>query len=122
MKEKSSVSKNALKVAFYGAAAVVGVLMAVSAVKKRGSAIGSGGKKLIKKARNEIKSKKDRLNMRQKRILSLFDKEEKITNEMISSVIEGVTKRTLRRDMDFLEEKGYVKQIGRTKGSYYMLS
>lgn len=101
---------------------MVGVLMAVSAVKKRGSAIGNGGKKLIKKAKNEIKSKRDKLNMRQKKILSLFDKEDKITNEMISSVIEGVTRRTLRRDMDFLEERGYIKQIGRTKGSYYILN
>lgn len=122
MKKKSSLSKNIVKFAFYGAAAALGVLIATSAAKKKGSKIKKKGKRLLKKAKNELKSKKDKLTMRQKRILSLFDREEKITNEMIAGVIEGVTKRTLRRDMDYLEDKGYIKQVGKTKGSYYVLN
>ena len=121
MRRKESVSKKAVKVAFYGAAAFVGVLLAVSAVRKKGKIIKEEGGKMIKKTRNSVKGVKDNLNDRQRRILKLFDKEDKITNDMITSVITGVTRRTIRRDLDFLEDHGYIKQVGKTKGSYYVL-
>jgi predicted HTH transcriptional regulator len=119
MAKRSSFAKKSLKVAFYGAAAVVGVLLAISTAKRKGSMIKKSGDKLLKKTKHRIKAVSDRLDKRQTRILSLFDKEERITNEMIQSVIKGVTERTIRRDLNFLEEKGYIKKVGKTKGSYY---
>ena len=122
MDRKESTSKKALRFVFYGAAAAVGVVLAVSTLKKKGGVIKDEGEKILKKTKNKIKSARDNLNMRQKKILSLFDKEEKITNEMISSRIQNVSKRTLRRDLTYLEDKGYIRQVGKTKGSYYVLN
>ena len=122
MTRQEKVSKRALKVVFYGAAAAVGVLLAVSAIRKRGDVIKEEGEKMIKKTKNKIKSSRDNLNRRQKQIIDLFDREEKITNEMISSEISNVSRRTLRRDLSVLEEKGYIRQVGKTKGSYYILN
>jgi len=121
MRKRSSTSKRALKFVFYGAAAVVGVLLAVSTAKKKGKMIKKGGKKLLKKTKLAVKSAKDKLNKRQKVILKLFEKEDKITNEMIRSVISNVSERTIRRDLTFLEERGYIEKVGKTKGSYYIL-
>jgi predicted HTH transcriptional regulator len=121
MERKSSPAGRALKFIFYGTAAVVGVLVAVSAVKKKGELVKKGGKKLIRKTKYVVKKATGDLNERQVRILNLFEREEKITNEMIGTTITGVSKRTIRRDLDTLEEKGYIKQVGKTKGSFYEL-
>jgi predicted HTH transcriptional regulator len=121
MANRSSVSKKALKFVFFATAAAVGTLLAVSAAKKKGKMIKSGGKKLLKNAKLKFKASRDQLNKRQRGILRLFDKEEKITNEMIGNVITGVTERTIRRDLNYLEARGYIKKIGKTKGSYYVL-
>ncbi len=121
MDKKGSVTKKVFRFTVYGIAAGIGVAIAIASAKNKGKKIKKGGKKLLNKTKFVVKSAKDNLNMRQKRILSLFDKEEEITNEMIAEVINGVSKRTIRRDLDFLEEKGYIKQIGKTKGSYYVL-
>ena len=119
---KPKFSKRWMRFVFYGAAAGVGTLVAFSAVKQKGSRVKKKSKKIVKKARNKIKSAKDHLNERQISILDLFDREDQITNEMIHSVIPDVTKRTLRRDLTFLEEKGYIKKVGRTRGSHYVLN
>lgn len=121
MHKRTSTSKKALKFVFYGAAAVVGVLLAVSTAKKKGKLIQESGEKLIKKTKLVVKSAKDKLNKRQRRILKLFEREERITNEMIRTVIIKVSERTIRRDLNFLERKGYIEQVGKTKGSYYIL-
>ncbi len=121
MHKRSSTSKKALRFVFYGAAAVVGVLLAVSTAKKKGKLIQKGGEKLIKKTKLAVKSAKDKLNKRQRNILKLFEKEEKITNEMIRTVVTKVSERTIRRDLNYLERKGYIEQVGKTKGSYYIL-
>ncbi len=121
MKTKSSPSKKALKFVFYGAAAVVGVILAFTTVKNKGERLRDGGKRLLKKTMIMVKANKDKLNKRQKKELSLFEKEQRITNEMIRSVIPNVTERTIRRDLSLLEEKGYIRKIGKTKGSYYEL-
>lgn len=120
-KKKSSLAKKSLKIVFYGAAACVGVLLAASYAKKKGDTIKKGGKKILRKTKIAIRSRTDRLTRRQKKMLSLFDREERITNEMIQSVISGVTERTIRRDLNFLEKKDYIKKVGKTKGSYYVL-
>lgn len=121
MKKRSSGSKKALKFIVYGAAAVIGIMVAVASVKKKGGKIRKGGKVLLRKTKFAVKATKDKLNKRQRQMLGFFNREEKITNEMIRDVITGVTKRTIRRDLDFLEEKGYIQQVGKTKGSYYVL-
>lgn len=120
MKKRKLRKPSILKLAFYGAAASVGVLLAVSAIRKNRT-LEKNRKKLVRKTKYAIKRTTGELSKRQVRILKLFDKEDKITNEMIKSVITGVSNRTIRRDLDFLEEKGYVKQVGKTRGSYYEL-
>lgn len=42
-----------------------------------------------------------------------------VTIPEISKHFSTVSERTLRRDMDKLEDKGVVKQVGKTKNSYY---
>jgi predicted HTH transcriptional regulator len=121
MERRSSVGKKAMKFVFYAAAAAVGTILAVSAAKKKGKLIKDHGKKVLGNARRAIKSYSDKLSDRQKSILRLFDREDKITNEMICNTITDVTERTLRRDLEFLEQKKYIKKIGKTKGSYYVL-
>lgn len=121
MRKKTSLPKKALKFGFYGAAAVVGVVLAASYARKKGGVIKKKSKKLLKKTKNKLKSIKDGLTPRQKKIIDLFDREDQITNEMIQSVITGVTERTIRRDLNDLEEMGYIKKLGKTKGSYYVL-
>lgn len=121
MARSSSLSRKAMKFVFFATGAAVGTLIAISAAKKKGKRLKKGGEKLLKNAKIAVKSTKDRLNKRQREILRLFNKEQQITNEMIQSVITGVTERTIRRDLNFLEEKGYIKKVGKTKGSYYVL-
>ncbi len=115
-------ARKPLKLIFYGFAAGVGVLLAVSAARKKGGVITKGSKKIIGKTRRVFRANIDKLNARQKQVLALFDKEDSITNEMISNTITGVTQRTLRRDLTFLEKRGYIKQVGKTKGSYYVIA
>lgn len=110
-----------MKFVFFATAAAVGTLLAVSAAKKKGKLIKKGGKKILQNAKLAVKTSTDKLNKRQREILRLFNREEKITNEMICSVITGVTERTIRRDLNYLEERGYIKKMGKTKGSYYVL-
>lgn len=122
MARKKFKTSKPVRVLFYGAAAGVGLLLAATAARKSGKDIKRGGEKIVGKAKRTFKARADKLNDRQKKIISLFDREEMITNEMVQSVVKGVTQRTIRRDLNFLEEKGYIKQVGKTKGSYYVLN
>lgn len=121
MANRSTFSKKAMKVVFFATAAAVGTLLAVSAVKKKGKLIKEGSEKFLKNAKLKLKTTSGQLNKRQKEVLRLFNKADKVTNEMIGNVITGVTERTIRRDLTYLEEKGYIRKVGKTKGSYYML-
>lgn len=121
MAKRSSVSKKAMKFVFFATAATVGTLLAVSAAKKKGKLIKKSGKKFVQNAKLKLKVSKDRLNKRQREMLRLFERENQITNEMIGNVIAGVSNRTIRRDLTELEKKGYIRQVGKTKGSYYVL-
>jgi predicted HTH transcriptional regulator len=121
-RKRPSIVKRVMKFMFYGVAAIVGVLLAISAMRKRGDIIKEKGKKLFKKAKKNIRTTTGGLSRRQKKMLKLFDREDQITNDMISSVIRGISERTIRRDLTELEEKGYIKKVGKTKGSYYVLA
>lgn len=118
--ERSKLAKKTAKYAFYGLVGVVGVLAAVSTVKKKGKDIKKGGDKALKKAKRLIRKNTGDLNERQIKILELFNKSDKITLDMIDDVIEGVSGRTIRRDLDDLEDKNFIRQVGKTKGSYYI--
>jgi Fic family protein len=61
------------------------------------------------------------LNNRQKEILKLFNKREVLLPTDIYSVAPNVSTRTLRRDMDKLEELGFVLKEGSTKDTKYIL-
>lgn len=118
--KRSKLVKNTMKYGFLGFAAAVSLLLAISTVKKHGAKIRKKSQKLIVDVRRNIKSSRDKLNERQRKILKLFDKSDKVTNEMILEVIPAVSERTIRRDLNDLEKRGYVRQIGKTKGSYYV--
>ncbi|MBD3362348.1 DeoR family transcriptional regulator [Candidatus Dojkabacteria bacterium] len=60
------------------------------------------------------------LNKRQKKILKLFEKHDKIDTSLLSKKIPKVTVRTLRRDLDKLAELHLVEKIGKTKGVHYI--
>ena len=118
--KRSRFVKNTVKYGFLGMASIVGVLLAVSTVKKHGTKIKKKSRKLLIDARRNIKSSRDKLNERQRRLLKLFDKFDKVSKEMIIAEIPAVSERTIRRDLDDLEKRQYVRQIGKTKGSYYV--
>lgn len=61
------------------------------------------------------------LNDRQRKVLSIFNRKEKIVMKDISITIRGVTKRTLRRDLSKLVDMGLIKQVGNTKDAKYSL-
>jgi predicted HTH transcriptional regulator len=117
---KSTIKRNAMRFVFYAAAAAVGGLLAVATIKKKGKDVQEKSKKLMKEASEVVKKATLRLNARQRMILKLFKSRKKLTNDEISEVVKGVTRRTLRRDLTNLEKKGHIKKVGKTKGSYYV--
>lgn len=60
-----------------------------------------------------------KLLARQQEVYSLIKELGEATLTDIASRIQQVSKRTLRRDMDSLEEQGLVKQVGKTRDSHY---
>ena len=60
------------------------------------------------------------LNDRQERILELLSSRGEITVEELMKTINDVTERTLRRDMQKLEQLGLSEKQGNTKGSKYI--
>jgi hypothetical protein len=60
-----------------------------------------------------------KLNERQREISKLLRRNDVITLPDLLSLNMGVSDRTLRRDMDQFEKMGLVKQVGKTKNSYY---
>jgi predicted HTH transcriptional regulator len=60
------------------------------------------------------------LNDRQKKIFSLLKEKGELRVDDIMSQIGGVSERTLRRDMSKLEDLGYSKKLGSTKGAKYI--
>lgn len=60
-----------------------------------------------------------KLSDRQKKILSKFDKNNKIGMKDLYGDFSEISQRTLRRDMDKLEQFGFLLQKGKTRDSYY---
>lgn len=60
-----------------------------------------------------------KLNVRQREISKLLRRNDVITLPDLLSLNMEVSDRTLRRDMDQFEKMGLVKQVGKTKNSYY---
>ena len=68
----------------------------------------------------ELVPDKSGLNSRQEKILDILCKRGEVTVEELLGEIGGITERTLRRDMRKLEEMGWSKKEGNTKGSRYI--
>lgn len=60
------------------------------------------------------------LSKRQRKILKLFEKNDRVDTSLLSKKIPNVTVRTLRRDLDKLEDLHLVEKIGKTKGVHYI--
>lgn len=67
-----------------------------------------------------VKLHDDDLSPRQQKIMELVNNNPRVDTALLEEEIGGVTIRTLRRDLDTLEEKGLIRKIGKTKGSYYV--
>ncbi len=66
--------------------------------------------------------KKEDLNNRQEKILGLVKEKERIQVKDIQEILPKITKRTLRRDLNFLMDRSLVRRIGKGNGTYYMLT
>jgi len=70
----------------------------------------------------EIARPKDKnLDSRKEKILTILEKKEKIQVWELSKILPQVSKRTLRRDFDFLLKKGLIKRIGQGNNTFYSL-
>ena len=68
------------------------------------------------------KSNNDKgLDQRKEKILNILEKQEKIQVWELSKILPQVSKRTLRRDFDFLLKKGLIKRIGQGNNTFYSL-
>ena len=62
-----------------------------------------------------------KLNSRQKKIIEVLKKKEKAQAGEILNFFEGVTKRTLRRELGRLTNEGAIKRVGRCNQIFYKL-
>ena len=65
--------------------------------------------------------KEKNLDSRKEKILTILEKKEKIQVWELSKILPQVSKRTLRRDFDFLLKKGLIKRIGQGNNTFYSL-
>lgn len=91
--------------------------------------------KEIQKSRESIPSKEllgmasrvvrgdleDRLNERQRKILKVLEKKDRVQVWEIKEIFSGVTKRTLRRDFEDLLNKKLIKRMGERNETFYRL-
>jgi DNA-binding transcriptional ArsR family regulator len=61
------------------------------------------------------------LDLRKEKILNILKEKEKIQVWELSKILSQVSKRTLRRDFDFLLKKGLIKRIGQGNNTFYSL-
>lgn len=61
------------------------------------------------------------LDRRKEKILTVLKEKEKIQVWELSKILPQVSKRTLRRDFDFLLKKGLIKRIGQGNNTFYSL-
>lgn len=118
---KVKIGKSSMRLVFLATAVTVGAVIGAKAIKNKGELIKDKGKKVLKKVKKKMKDEYRNLNNRQQKILDVLEKKFEITSNEVNDFIKGVTRRTLRRDLTDLENKGYIKQKGKTRGSYYVL-
>ncbi len=68
------------------------------------------------------KSVEAELTPRSSLLLNYIKQKSPVTMNQISDKFPSVTSRTLRRDLDKLEQLGFVTQEGKTRNSYYKYS
>lgn len=76
-------------------------------------------KKIVDK---EVKEVKKLLSERQEEIVDFINRVDEMSVSDIVEKFKEVTPRTLRRDLEKLENLGFVRQIGKTKDSRYKRS
>lgn len=76
--------------------------------------------KVVKKKVAALESKLG-LNERQDKILSILKNKRKLNMMELATEFVDVTSRTLRRDMEKLEKQKIVRQVGKTRDSFYEL-
>ncbi|MDD3840968.1 MAG: DeoR family transcriptional regulator [Clostridia bacterium] len=62
----------------------------------------------------------EKLSERQKKIVSILEKEGEVYPSKLQELLPNVSTRTIRRDMTDLEKKKIVEQKGSTKSTYYI--
>lgn len=83
-------------------------------------------KKLVEKKEKKVNKasklkKLEDLSKRQLRILDILREKEKIQVWELKEIFSGITKRTLRRDLEQLLKKGLVKREGKFNEVFYTL-
>lgn len=61
------------------------------------------------------------LTPRRKKILDILKKEEKVQVGSLQKKLQGVSKRTLRRDLDYLCSNGLAERVGKWNEIFYQL-
>jgi DNA-binding transcriptional ArsR family regulator len=74
-----------------------------------------------RKKKNKKRPKLEDLSERQLKILDILREREKIQVWQLKEIFSGVTKRTLRRDLDQLLKKGLLKRQGKFNEVFYTL-
>lgn len=62
------------------------------------------------------------LNERQEKILDILRQRKKIQVHHVKEILPDISKRTLRRDFEFLLKQGLVERIGERSNTFYKLS
>lgn len=70
----------------------------------------------------KIKDKKGYLNSRQKKILRFIADNEPVKISDVLPAMEGYTQYTIKKDMKHLLTEGYIKKMGKSRGTIYILA
>ncbi len=79
---------------------------------------------VVRDKEEEVEKKKidlSSLNKRQKKIVDLLSKMEKVQVKDVEEVMKGVTKRTIRRDFDKLLKEEIAQRVGKGSTTYYKM-
>lgn len=82
---------------------------------KKSNPVKKASKKVVKKATKTLATGVGRIDQ----LHGFISNKSEITIPEIRKHFSSVSERTLRRDMDKLEKMGVVKQVGKTKNSFY---
>ena len=79
------------------------------------------GELKVQKEKAEVTPQKAFLKRRHSRILEILTNKEKVQVGELKEDFPGVTKRTLRRDFEYLSKQGFVKRRGEGKDTFYVM-